>query len=99
MTDIETDGEAIYSDSDMSSDESMHTFMHTSDEDFIEVETEDETEDEFDDETENETEYESDDSVIEYKRQKIVSCEDEQKLEIKFKRKFDSNCNKCNRFK
>ena len=50
----------------MSSDESMHT----SDEDF------------FEDETEDETDYESDDSVIEDKRQKLVSFEDEQNLEI-----------------
>ena len=69
-TDTETDfsdGETIYSDSDISSDESMHT----SDEDFID--DSDVSEDESDDEY-----------VPEYKRQKLVSCGDEQKVEIKF---------------
>ena len=77
-----SDGETIYSDSDISSDESMHT----SDEDFIddsvasiEVETESSTEDE----TES-SEDESDDEYIPHKRQKLGSCEDEQKVEIKF---------------
>ncbi len=74
-----TDGETIYSDSDMSSDESMHT----SDEDFID-DSNASTDDETEDESEDENEYESDDSVITYKRQKLISCEDEQKVEIKF---------------
>ena len=67
-----SDGETIYSDSDMSTDESVHT----SDEDFI-----DDSDVSEDDSTEDDSE---DEYVPEYKRQKLVSCEDEQKVEIKF---------------
>ena len=79
MTDFHTDtktdfsdGETIYSDSDISSDESMHT----SDEDFIDdsdASIEDETESSTEDETESSTEDESDDEYIPHKRQKIDS--------------------------
>ena len=57
-----SDGETIYSDSDISSDESMHT----SDEDFIN------DSDVSEDETES-SEDESDDEYIPHKRQKIDS--------------------------
>ena len=69
-----SDGETIYSDSDISSDESMHT----SDEDFI-----DDSDASIEVETES-SEDESDDEYIPHKRQKLGSCEDEQKVEIKF---------------
>ena len=67
-----SDGETIYSDSDISSDESVHT----SDEDFI-----DDSDVSEDDSIEDDSE---DEYVPEYKRQKLVSCGDEQKVEIKF---------------
>ena len=67
-----SDGEKIYSDSDISSDESMHT----SDEDFIDDEThsstEDETESSTEDETESSTEDETEDEYIpQYKKRKL----------------------------
>ena len=73
MTDFHSDTETDFSDSDISSDESMHT----SDEDFIddsdasiEVETESSTEDEAES-----SEDESDDEYIPHKRQKMDSSE------------------------
>ena len=64
-----SDGETFYSDSDMSTDESVHT----SDEDFI-----DDSDVSEDDSTEDDSE---DEYVPEYKKQRTES---EQKVEIKF---------------
>ena len=67
-----SDGEPIYSDSDISSDESMHTSNFIDDSD---ASIEDETESSTEDETESSTEDESDDEYIPHKRQKMDSSE------------------------
>ena len=67
----ETDGETIYSESEMSSDESMNT----SDEEFI---------DDSDLSTEDESDSSDEEYIPPYKRQNLEENESKEKVEIKF---------------